>query len=70
MRFAVALASWVVAAILVEGVLGGDIDGAGHRLRDRIEMQLKGGGGGPPRPSPQPERTHEDAMEPWELVSC
>jgi hypothetical protein len=69
MRFGVAVASWITAAFLAEGALGGDIGRAGHRLQERIEMQLREGGRLPKLPA-QPERTHEDAIEPWELVSC
>jgi len=62
-----AAASWVVAAWLAEGAVGADIGGAGRKLEERIEMQLKGGGTPPPSPK-QPERSHEDSIEPWELV--
>jgi hypothetical protein len=67
MRFGIAAAYWVVVAWLVEGAVGTDLGGAGHKLEERIEMQLRGGAR-LPRP-PQPERTHEDSIEPWELVS-
>jgi hypothetical protein len=67
MRLGVAVASWVVAAWLAEGALGADIGRAGHKLEERIEMQLKGGAG-PPQFAPPPARSHEEAIEPWELV--
>jgi hypothetical protein len=66
-RLAIAITSWVVAAWLAEGVLGTDIGRAGHLLEERIEMQLRGGGAAPLAPE-QPERSHEDSIEPWELV--
>jgi hypothetical protein len=68
MRFGVAAASWIVAASLAQGALGTDIGSFGRKLEERIELQLKGGSG--PQPTrQQPERTHEDSIEPWELVS-
>jgi hypothetical protein len=67
MRLGFAVASWVLAAWLAEGALGPDIDGAARRLEERIELQLKGGA--PPPPAQQRERSHEDSIEPWELVS-
>jgi hypothetical protein len=66
MRLGVAVASWVVAAWVAEGALGADIGREGQKLEERIEMQLRGGGGQPS--PPQPARSHEDAIEPWELV--
>lgn len=67
MRFGFALASWMVAAWFAEGALGADIGSEGRRLEERIEMQLKGGR--PPPPAQQRERSHEDSIQPWELVS-
>ena len=66
-RFGVAAASWVMAAWLAEGVVGTDIGRAGRKLEERIEMQLKGGRAPQELPKP-PERSHEDSIEPWELV--
>lgn len=48
--------------------MGPEIERLGHDLQERIEMQLKGGGV-LPQPVQQPERSHEDSIEPWELVS-
>jgi hypothetical protein len=67
MRFGFAAAPWVVCVWLAEGALGADIGRAGHDAEQRIEMQLKGGMG-LPTPAPSPERSHEDSIEPWELV--
>ena len=66
--FGVAAASWVLTAVSAQGVLGPDIERLGHDLEERIEMQLRGGGV-VPQPVQQPERSHEDSIEPWELVS-
>jgi hypothetical protein len=68
MRLGVAVAPWAVAAWLAESTLGADIGRAGHKLEQRIEMQLKREAVPAPPPPSQPERTHEDAIEPWELV--
>jgi hypothetical protein len=68
MRFGVAAASWIVGASIAEEALGTDIGRLGHQLEERIELQLKGGSIVRP-PRPQPERSHEDSIEPWELVS-
>jgi hypothetical protein len=63
------MAAWVVAASLAEGTLGADIGRAGHKLEKRIEMQLKlKGGARLPSPAQPTERSHEDSIEPWELI--
>lgn len=68
MRFGIAAASWIIGASIAEEALGTDIGSLGRKLEERIELQLKGGA--PPLPPhQQPERTHEDSIEPWELVS-
>ena len=66
--FGVAATSWIGAAVCAQGALGPEIERLGHDLQERIEMQLKGGGV-LPQPVQQPERSHEDSIEPWELVS-
>jgi hypothetical protein len=66
-RFGFAAAPWVVSVWLAERALGADIGRAGHDAEERIELQLKGGIGSP-QPVEQPERSHEDSIEPWELV--
>ncbi|MGA7122720.1 MAG: hypothetical protein WBY94_21650 [Polyangiaceae bacterium] len=68
-RLGVAVVSWVAAAWLAEGIVGTDIGRAGRKLEERIELQLQLKGGSAPLPPPrQPERSHEDSIEPWELV--
>ena len=70
MRLGVAAASWLLAAWLAEGMFGADIGRAGHKLERRIELQLQLKGGAPPPQAPTPpERSHEDSIEPWELIS-
>ena len=66
-RLGVAVASWAAAAWLAESTLGPDIGRARRKLQQRIEMQLKREAAPAPPPT-QPERSHEDAIEPWELV--
>jgi hypothetical protein len=68
MRFGVAAASWIVGASIAQEALEADLGSLGRQLEERIELQLKGGAAARP-PRPQPERSHEDAIEPWELVS-
>jgi hypothetical protein len=66
MRFGGAAVPWVAAACLAQGAVGAELGRIGRELEQHIEMQLKGGA---PRPPPeQPQRTHEDSIEPWELV--
>lgn len=66
-----ALASWLAAASLAQGLWGADIGRAVHQLDERIERFLDREAcpaQGPEQPSPA--RSHEDdALEPWELVS-
>jgi hypothetical protein len=66
-RLGVAAVSWAMAAWLAEGAVGADLERPGRKLEERIEMQLRGGGS-LPEPPKQPERTHDDSIEPWELV--
>jgi hypothetical protein len=67
MRIGAAVASWGLAVLLAQAALAGDIGRAVEQLEQRIELQLRGGSIAPPADSP--ERTHEEAIEPWELVS-
>lgn len=64
-----AAASWVGAALLVQSmaIAGIEPGGATRELEERIELQLKHRHNPPAGRSP--ERTHEDAIDPWELVS-
>ncbi|MDP9151853.1 MAG: hypothetical protein M3O36_18175 [Myxococcota bacterium] len=68
MRIGFGMLSWAAAAVLAEVRLGSEIDGKVRRLEDRIEMQLRGSSPPPAPPSPS-ERSHEESIEPWELVS-
>jgi hypothetical protein len=57
------LVSWLAAAILAQGLFGGSVGQGGPALEERLERK-----GAAPQPPPQPERSHEDMLEPWELV--
>jgi hypothetical protein len=62
-------AAWLAAASVAQAALGPEIGRAVQQMEERIEQQLKGKRAAPPR-DPQPtERSHEEAIEPWELVS-
>jgi hypothetical protein len=63
----VAVASWAVSVAVMQVVVGVEIGGATRRLEERIELRLKSRGA-PAPDSRQPERTHEEPIEPWELV--
>jgi hypothetical protein len=68
MRRGAAVASWVVAASLAQGLVGADIGTAAHRIEERIEERVLRHGA--PPPVEQPQRSHEvESIEPWELVS-
>lgn len=67
MRVGIAAAPWVLSGWLAESALASDIGRTNRDIEERIEMQLKGGIG-VPLPASQPERSHEDSIEPWELV--
>jgi hypothetical protein len=64
-----AAASWLSAALLVQSmsIAGVDAGGPARQLEERIELQLKQRHNAPV--IQEPERTHEDSIEPWELVS-
>jgi hypothetical protein len=65
---AIAVATWVVAASVAQGLLGADIARAARRVEQRIQERIERRV--PPPSDPQPQRTHElEAIEPWELVS-
>jgi len=64
---ALGVAAWMVAASIVQGVLGPDIGSAGRRIQQGIEERLERHGA--PAPLEEPPSTHEvESLEPWELV--
>jgi hypothetical protein len=63
----IAVATWVVAASVVQGLFGAEMDRAGRRFEQRIEERLERQGA--PPAEQQPRRSHEvESFEPWELV--
>jgi hypothetical protein len=65
-RVGAMLVSWLAAATLAQGLFGGSVGHVGpalEQLEERLERK-----GAAPQPPPQPERSHEDMLEPWELV--
>ncbi len=66
--FGAATVFWAMAMCVAQAAFGPDIGRASRKLEERIELQLKGGLAPPLDGPAQPERTHEDAIEPWELV--
>jgi hypothetical protein len=69
-RVGLAAASWVVSVTVMQAVAGAEIRRGALLLEQRIELQLQlKGGPAPARDGERHERTHEEAIEPWELVS-
>jgi hypothetical protein len=67
MRRGAAVASWVVAASITQGLVGPDFGRAARPIEERIEERLLRHGA--PPPEQQPEHSHEvESIEPWELV--
>lgn len=70
-RVAVAAATWAATVVAVEAAAESDIGRTRRQLEERIELQLRlMDRGHPTVPSrdPSPERSHEESIEPWELV--
>jgi hypothetical protein len=66
----VAAASWVLSVTVMQAVAGTEIRRGARQLEQRIELQLQlKGGHAPVRGGERRERTHEESIEPWELVS-
>jgi hypothetical protein len=57
------LVSWLAAASLAQGLFGGSAGQVGPAIEQWLERK-----GMAPQPAPQPERSHEEMLEPWELV--
>lgn len=70
LRVAVAGATWVVTVGVVEAAVESEFGPTARQLEERIELQLRLMQRIPdaaPEPRP-PERSHEESIEPWELV--
>jgi hypothetical protein len=68
-RICLAVASWVAAVSVVELSVGSEIGQTARQLEERLELQLQGPPAAPLDPQRRPERTRDDSIEPWELVS-
>jgi len=56
---------------LVEASAESEIGRTARQLEERIELQLRSMDRGRPvcpQPDPPPQRSHEESIEPWELV--
>jgi hypothetical protein len=67
LRWSVAAATWTLAGWIAEDAVGAELGVPGHDTEERIELQLRGRSG-PALTPEQPQRSHDDAFEPWELV--
>jgi hypothetical protein len=70
-RVAVAAATWAATVVAVEAAAESDIGRTRRLLEERIELQLRlmdRGHPAVPSRDPAPERSHEESIEPWELV--
>jgi len=64
---AIGVAVWAIAVSGTQLVVGDDIGVPAREREERIEQELKARRA-PPRQIEPRERTHDDAIEPWELV--
>jgi hypothetical protein len=68
LRGAVAIGGWLLSACAVQAGMGDDVGRMVRPLEERLELRVRD------RSAPQPERrqherTYDDSIEPWELVS-
>jgi hypothetical protein len=71
LRVGLAMAAWTVTVFAVEAVSENEIGKSTRQLEQRIELQLElmERFGAPSAPvDPTPARSHEESIEPWELV--
>jgi hypothetical protein len=66
-RLLLGVTLWSMAVSGTQLVVGDDIGLPAREREERIERELKARSAPPPDPQ-QRERTHDDAIEPWELV--
>ena len=67
LRLFVAFAAWMLSASVVQEALGDDVGQAARPLQEKLELRVRERNN-PPAERQQRERTHEDSIEPWELV--
>jgi hypothetical protein len=71
LRASVAVTTWAATVALVEASAESEIGHSARQLEERIELQLRTmdrGRAVVPQPDPAPARSHEESIEPWELV--
>ena len=71
LRVGLAAATWAATVAIVEASAEGEIGRTARQLEERIELQLRSmdrGRPAAPEPDPVPQRSHEEPIEPWELV--
>jgi hypothetical protein len=67
LRVALAVASWMLCASFVQEAFGDDVGRAARPLQEKLELRVRERNS--PPPEKQHERTYDDSIEPWELVS-
>jgi hypothetical protein len=68
-RVFLAALSWCVTAVVVQGSVGADIGSAVREFQERIELRIRQPNSPFSDPEPPEQRTHEESIEPWELIS-
>jgi len=63
----VAVASWTLCVSVVQEAFGDDVGRAARPLQEKLELRVRDHNS--PPPGKQHERTYDDSIEPWELVS-
>jgi hypothetical protein len=58
----------MACAVVAQLAVGAEFAEASRQVEDRLELQIQGNPASAPSPL-QPERTREESIEPWELVS-
>ena len=61
--------SWCLAVAGVEASVGADIGSAAREVQERIELRIRDPYSPLSDPERPPPRTHEESIEPWELVN-
>jgi hypothetical protein len=71
LRVGLAAVTWGATVLVVEAGAENEIGQATRQVEERIELQLElmdRFGAPTPPPDPAPARSHEEPIEPWELV--
>jgi hypothetical protein len=66
-RILLAVVSWTLCASVVQEGFGDDVGRAARPLQEKLELRVRERNS--PPPERQHERTYDDSIEPWELVS-